>query len=206
MATMTGSSTRRLDARSVSTSVSDGRRTTALYHTLARDSLPDQRWYAVIDAAQDVSMPKRALAAKLRVQSLYAGRLGALLDDVAPHLVELPLDSEFTAWLLARWTRNVGVLMQTPAAFDDVRKHLRRMLMVKDEAGKRYRFRFYDPRVLRAFLPVCDVRESADFFGPVQRFYAPSRDGRRVVRFADSPGGGRAGELAVSIGPVGSGD
>ena len=40
-------------------------------------------------------------------------------------------------------------------------------------------FRYYDPRVLRAWLPTCDPAQLAEFFGPVEFFIAedeaPSR-------------------------------
>lgn len=79
--------------------------------------------------------------------------------------------------------------MQSKASFDRIRKHFRQFLMVKDEAGKKYRFRFYGPRVLRTFLPSCTHEEPQQFFGPVERFHAPSLDGRAVLSYCLSTTG-----------------
>ncbi len=141
-------------------------------------------WYAVIDAAQDSGSPARAAGSGLQTQSLYEGSLGQQLDDVAPHLVSLTLRDEFAGWLFDNWGGNHGILLQARAGFQEIRRHLRKFLMVKDEAGKKYRFRYYDPRVLRTFLPACSPAEARDFFGPVACYYAANRDGRSALAFS----------------------
>jgi len=140
--------------------------------------------YAVLDSAQGKSAVRQAVEFGCYTASLYAGRLGALLDDVAPHLVALELQSPLLEWWLERAGRNYGILLQSKASFDELRKHFRRFLMVKNEAGKKYRFRFYDPRILRAFLPVCTQAELEDFFGPVRCYYTPDRTGTSVLAFS----------------------
>ena len=42
--------------------------------------------------------------------------------------------------------------------------------MVKLPNGKQVYFRFYDPTVLRQFLPACLSKEAREFFGPVRSF------------------------------------
>jgi hypothetical protein len=67
-----------------------------------------------------------------------------------------------------------------------VRKHLRRLLMVKlDDGGRRLYFRFYDPRVLRAFLPTCSVRQDEEMFGDrdIHSFLVEGEQGE-ALRFA----------------------
>ena len=160
-----------------------------LYAALARAVESGSKLYALLDAAQDPMLPRRAADAGLPVESLYAGRLGGMLDDVAPHLVSLDPRGEVTGALIERCSEHLGVILQTTASFEPLRKHLRKFLMVKDQAGKKYRFRFYDPRVLRAFLPVCSAEEVNRFFGPVQRFYTAARDGEGVLAFAAGCGG-----------------
>jgi hypothetical protein len=150
---------------------------------LAQHGVKGLPWYAVIDAAQDSTTPQRAREANLRVQSLYEGKLGARLDDVAPHLTTFEPDGEFAGWLCDNWGGNHGIVFQSKATFEDLRKHFRRFLMVQDGTGKRFRFRFYDPRVLRAFLPVCTRGELAQFFGPVECFYTATRPGTGVLAF-----------------------
>ncbi len=51
----------------------------------------------------------------------------------------------------------------------------------RDESGKKLFFRYYDPRILRAYLPSCTSTELAEFFGPVGRFLLEGRDGQLVM-------------------------
>lgn len=136
-----------------------------------------QSCFAVVDAAQDATFLLQPDGAAVRRQSLYSGGLGALLDDVAPHLVEFQPGSAFGDWFAERLGAHVGILLRSGAPFEATRKHLRRFTLVEDEARRQFRFRFYDPRVLRAFLPACNPDEARRFFGPIQRLYAPHRQG-----------------------------
>jgi len=45
-------------------------------------------------------------------------------------------------------------------------------LVVKDERGNRLVFRYYDPRVLRVYLPTCSPSELRTVFGPIECFWA----------------------------------
>ena len=60
--------------------------------------------------------------------------------------------------------------MVSAAPFEEIRRHLRRFLRVKDERGRRLLFRYYDPIVLAAFLPTCTAAELAEVFGPIDAF------------------------------------
>ncbi len=164
---------------------------------LQRHGLPSLPWYAVLDAAIDATAPRLAADAGLRTQSLYAGELGAMLDHVAPHLSTFNLASPFAEWLLERWGGNHGILLQAPGNFDEVRRHLRTLLMVKDEAGKKFRLRFYDPRVLRGFLPACTPEEQVTVMGPIPAWYASSRYADAVWSFVMTPRGMTAKELPL---------
>ena len=141
-------------------------------------------WYAVIDAAQPLPALARTRHARLPCKTLYEGQLAALADKAAPHLVGLELEHDHAAWLLAHGSQHWGILLQSSANFDTVRQHLRKLLVVEDPEGKQRRFRFFDPRILRAFLPVCTVEEASTFFGPVQRFYTVARDPRNWLSFS----------------------
>lgn len=153
-------------------------------------------WYAVVDAAQDRTLPRRASSSAARTASLFAGRLGRMLDDAAPHLATLDLGGALAAELVDRWDENLAILLQSNASVEHLRKHLRCFLMIKDEAGKKYRFRYYDPRILRAFLPACTATEARSFFGPVKRYYAASRFGAAVLGYSLGPDGVRVTELS----------
>jgi hypothetical protein len=59
-----------------------------------------------------------------------------------------------------------------------MRAHFRSLVNVYDEKGNPMMFRFYDPRVLRRFLPTCKPAELKVFFGDVESFFAESDDNK----------------------------
>lgn len=44
-------------------------------------------------------------------------------------------------------------------------------------------FRYYDPRVLRVFLPTCNKEELTNFFGPIQAFVLEDTEEDTLIRF-----------------------
>jgi hypothetical protein len=69
------------------------------------------------------------------------------------------------------WGKSWGVYLTCEKPFEEVRKHLRHYLTVELEGEKkRVLFRFYDPRVLRVFLPTCTPEDASEFFGPIRKF------------------------------------
>lgn len=102
---------------------------------------------------------------------LYTGRLPAELLEVAPYLVHMQPHASFTSDLLSRgWGHAWGIWLVSAAPFEEVRRHLRRFLRVKDERGRQLLFRDYDPIVLATFLPTCTAGELAELFGPIDAF------------------------------------
>ena len=131
-----------------------------------------QPLFALLDAARDHRV--RALVAESgeEYQSLYEGAQGKELDEAAPYLVRLPAGSSLLERLVRDgWGESWGVYLTCAEPFKDIRKHFRHFLMVKAEDGRELYFRFYDPRVLRVFLPSCSPGEAAEFFGPIRRFW-----------------------------------
>jgi hypothetical protein len=103
--------------------------------------------------------------------SLYEGAAAAALDDVAPYLVRFAPDSQLLERVVSEgWGDAWGVFCVSREMTKTVRRHLRRFLMVLDEAQHRWLyFRFYDPRVLRDFLPIATSRQRGEIFGPWTR-------------------------------------
>jgi hypothetical protein len=60
---------------------------------------------------------------------------------------------------------------------------LRHFLIVHTSDGKAYYFRYYDPRVLRPYLPTCTAGELTEFFGPIQTWIAEGEDPGALLRF-----------------------
>jgi hypothetical protein len=104
-------------------------------------------------------------------RSLYEGIQGVALEDVAPYLVRLSPDSRLLAQLVGEgWGRRWGIFLEGSTPHRELRRHLRRLLMVEDERGEPLYFRYYDPRALRDVWPTCSRRQLVELVGPLQAF------------------------------------
>ncbi|HRO43103.1 MAG TPA: DUF4123 domain-containing protein, partial [Flavipsychrobacter sp.] len=65
----------------------------------------------------------------------------------------------------------------------ELHKHFRKFLLVKTEDEQELYFRFYDPRVLRIFLPTCDQGQIREFFGAVDYFLMEDEDPEFAIRY-----------------------
>ena len=102
----------------------------------------------------------------------------------APYLADLTDDEESLNELIAEgWGESWGVFVSSHADLDQVRHHLRRFLIVDDDTGRKLYFRYYDPRVLRTFLPTCSRVQAEDFFGPVLVYWCESHDGDLLLQY-----------------------
>jgi hypothetical protein len=124
--------------------------------------------YAVLDAARNPKIIALLSHARHEFRSLYDGDAAVDLALRAPYIVRLPAESPLLEKLARQaWGKSLGVYLTSCLPLEDVRHHLRHFLMVEIEGGKPVYFRFYDPRVLRVYLPTCTDQERQQFFGPL---------------------------------------
>ncbi len=126
--------------------------------------------YAVLDAARDDRILQILRESVEPHQSLYEGQAGEPLEDVAPYLVGpmAPESRLLERLVLEGWGRRWGIFCTSAEPFAQVRRHWRRFLMVELETdGQRVYFRFYDPGVLRIFIPTCTERQIQEFTAPL---------------------------------------
>ncbi len=117
-------------------------------------------------------------------ESLYEGRSKAELTLFAPYLVSLPPWSKLLEKLVSKgWGKSWGIYLTCNLPFREVRHHFRHFLMVNMPDGGQVYFRFYDPRVLRVYLPMCTPEEIYQFFGPVGRFAAEDEKPESLLEF-----------------------
>lgn len=123
--------------------------------------------YAVLDSAVDRRVLQLIRESIDPHRSLYDGLKGDTLANVAPYLVALRRDSGLLERLVTEGLgRRWGIFLSSQERFDEVRRHLRRFLMVEDrDTREAYYFRYYDPRTLPTFLRTCTVRQYSIFFG-----------------------------------------
>jgi hypothetical protein len=117
-------------------------------------------------------------------ECLYAGEIKPDLAEVAPYLVRLQPDSEFTQWVLGQgWGNHWGIFAISAAGLREMRHHFRRFLTVHDPSGKPLLFRYYDPRVLRTYLPTCNAEELGVLFGPLTCYLLEGETPEVLLRF-----------------------
>ncbi len=144
--------------------------------------------WAILDGARDPAIHALLMASRLEYRCLYSGSLPRSLEMAAPQLVELLPGHQLTERLLSDgWGRSWGVFLRLddPA---NLRHHLRKFLRVRHADGRSLLFRFYDPRVLRVYLPTCDATELIQFFGPIAHFFAEADDGKGLLEFVQQRG------------------
>lgn len=129
---------------------------------------PGSNVFAVLDGASIAGLLTGLYRYHPDYVCLYRGDLQPDMAEVAPYLVRLEPAAEFTAWVIERgWGKHWGIFAISDATLRDIRQHFRRFLVVHDSSGKPLLFRYYDPRVLRLYLPTCTAEELLTVFGSI---------------------------------------
>ena len=127
--------------------------------------------YILLDAARMDSEFATAKALNNNFDSLYRGQSEETLASVAPYIFRVDRGQEFERWYFDQgWGDSWGVIVLSQDDMKSLHKHFRKFLMVQTEDGEELYFRFYDPRVLRVFLPTCDRDQLKEFFGEIDCF------------------------------------
>jgi hypothetical protein len=159
-----------------------------------QSSIEDTLWphgfsrdvWMILDCARDQQRIFRfLLSCHLEYSCLYSGYLAPALEMAAPYLVQLEHDHSETRRLIElAWGNSWGVFLKSGTSLIKLRRHLREFLMVRDPQGRRMAFRYYDPRVLRVYLPTCNGEELRTVFGPIESFWTePPNDLDHIQEF-----------------------
>jgi Domain of unknown function (DUF4123) len=165
---------------------------------------PNRNVWMILDGARDRRIYSDLLNSHLIYSCLYSGELPYDLEVAAPFLVQLEYQDKATRGLIQRsWGQSWGIFAGCDATMNRLRRHLRRMLIVQTWRGERLLFRYYDPRVLRVYLPTCTQEELKEVYGPIQRFYTESESADSLSRFEFTRGSKLAHtDLIVNAAPV----
>jgi len=161
--------------------------------------------YILLDSAKMES--DLAIARDLNPEHtcLYEGDNEKYYSVVAPWLFDFEEGSEFGRWISSQAGGNDwGVFLRSSEDPRLVYEHLRKFLVVKTEDGQELFFRFYDPRVLRVFLPTCDREQLKAFFGPIEAFIVEDENGL-LVEYGYSDESLKAAPLNKKMGALGEG-
>ncbi len=151
--------------------------------TLWPETAADMSVWAILDCARDERIYPALRNSQLDYLCLFSGRLHHEVVAAAPHLIEVSPSYRFTPRLIEMgWGQSWGVFLRIKDP-SNLRSHLRGFLRVKDESGKILMFRYYDPRVLRVYLPTCRPNELRTVFGPISSYLVEDEDGKGLIEF-----------------------
>jgi hypothetical protein len=146
--------------------------------------------FAVLDGASVPDLLDKLYSERPVFECLYRGEIAPDLMEVAPYLVKLEANSEFSNWLINRgWGRHWGIFARSSADIRILHQHFRRFLTVyREDTGAPLLFRYYDPRVIGPYLQSCEKEELALFFGLVDQFLLEGEEPKSVTTFSLASG------------------
>jgi pSer/pThr/pTyr-binding forkhead associated (FHA) protein len=134
--------------------------------------------FAVVDASRDSRIPVFLDA---------GGETYSCLGE-ATFLVALPADSRLTHVLIKDgWGRGWGFYGTSKTGIEKVRVHFTSFVSLSTSSGAAMTFRFWDPRVLRALVPMMPPEEADAFFGPCERMIVEAEKPTMALEFARKP-------------------
>ena len=154
--------------------------------------------YIILDGARIRDELEVAKSFHNDFSCLYERPKGNLLLSVAPYLFDCGSNNRLNDWVIENgWGEAWGLIIETKDSLAKLCRHLRKFIQVEAENGEEFYFRFYDPRVLKIFLPTCDRNQILEFFGPVKYFIAEGNTKEEAVRFSQE--NGLLKQLTVSV-------
>jgi Domain of unknown function (DUF4123) len=169
-----------------------GPETARLYKALWTEGvLGSEKLFGVLDGARSTKVFAAVDGSHQDKYCLYSGQKRWPGDDlswnligIAPYLVELEKTDDLTHYLLRHgWGEHWGIFCRSEASITTLRTHFRGLLLVRTELDRKLLFRFYDPRVLRHYLPSCTASELRAVFGPVTAFILPGTGSGTATQF-----------------------
>jgi len=156
-----------------------------------------QALYAILDAARDRRVREFLHTSQLPFLSLFEGLHAETLAEFAPYLTKLPSAHPFLEALVNHaWGNSWGVYCVSQHPAEAILAHLKKQIWAHTPNG-RMLFRFYDPRVLREFLPVFNAKTAWEFFGPVDAFLMENEKGTALLRFTLGNEGAKLEAIAL---------
>jgi hypothetical protein len=121
---------------------------------------PGSQVFALLDAARDTGVLDLLAHSDTPYACLYKGQAAETYRAYAPYLLQLRRNSRtLERLLLNAWGAGIGYYFGSSQPPESVHTHLRKFLFVELADRRKAYFRFYDPRVMRAYLPTCNGQE-----------------------------------------------
>jgi Domain of unknown function (DUF4123) len=154
---------------------------------LRKQLTPSQplRLFALVDAAGNQSaLDFMYEQESLSFDCLFQGEVEPDVFEVAPFLVDLENQPEVLEWLLEGWGNSWVSFLHSESSLDELQIHLRQFTEVRTPDGEVVWFRFYDPSVMRASLPILTPEQCASMFKEVVTFLCEGEDPASLVRLS----------------------
>ena len=161
--------------------------------------------YAVVDSVDAPGIAEKAKElGTAGAASLFCDSAEEEFWSVSPFLFRV--EQPTLQWIAETlWQQPWGVFVMSKSSMDEVRDHMRKFLVVLLPDGERWFFRFYDPRILKVYLPACNEAELQVFYGPVRAFAmkTPEEEQLWIVQRASMSSAGEQTQAAAAA--VGNG-
>lgn len=155
------------------------------------------RLYAILDGASIPDLPRRLYETNTPNYCLIRGELPPDMVHAAPYVAVMFPGSAFSEWILEESPGNHwGIFAHSRFSIKEMRRHCRSLVNVHDEHGEPLMFRYYDPRVLRKYLPTCTPEEITMFFGTIETIFAENNDGSLMTAFRSENGTLKMSDIA----------
>ncbi|MFV0295368.1 MAG: DUF4123 domain-containing protein [Hyphomicrobiaceae bacterium] len=124
-------------------------------------AVPSMQTFALLDAAKVMNLPELLEDSGLEHRCLFKGDAYDEMKDVAPWVVRLEENNSFTRNLFTRsdapwhlWDNEPGIYVRSRENLDCMWRHFRKFTRVRDESGKWYYFRFWEPEYASRYFLV----------------------------------------------------
>jgi hypothetical protein len=140
--------------------------------------------YAIIDAAKEGSIPYFLEGMKANFGPLLQGDEAKRLAQVAPYLVGLKKGSDVSDWYLEKlYGNSIGFVLKTNWSIEGLIQFWARKVKTRipstEEKGF---FRYYDPNVLRVYLPILEEdNDLIEFMGPTNSILVEAQNPEHLL-------------------------
>lgn len=141
------------------------------------EAVPPLNTYAILDAAKVVNFVEMLEASGLEYRCLFKGKVAKEMRDVAPYVVRLEEDNDFTGNLFSHdperdvpwfmWSKEPGIYIRSRGSLEDMWGHFRKFTKVQDEDGKWFYFRFWESPVSTRLLSLGNDPELQQLISPM---------------------------------------
>lgn len=141
-------------------------------HYNLRGAVRSGRMFIMLDAAGVDDLSGQLIRAGMMFETLFDGEDALFLSGEAPYLVQVTAKDALAIKRVIQSTRqrHAGFAMLSNVSIDTLRRHWKTWLTANiNEGVDMALFRFYDARILVAFLGTLSSTELAAFTGPTER-------------------------------------